>query len=377
MKKLVIFISIVLFSANIFAVERNLVSIEKSIIGWWHDTDGSKWWFNNENRCIFELDNTLYGDYQIINADNDVVEMKLTNFGEQPGYFIFKSTMSKNRNKIDCSLRYFYGGREGNASYFTLNYKNGGYENSDFIDFGKIQNDLSKITNDSFKKSNVGKNGDIIFEKFIYEYTLPGPKESNNRIEFEKLILKLENKQIENLINTQINSSDIKTSINELLEMLNGYETSFLKEELYDHFLIENLNCKYNKNSIFAIERYSDFQTGGNMSGSNSSINFNIENGNIIKINDIINTAKSNELIKIISKKIKLENPEFNPKSLSKDNKLKLTENYLFTDNGLLFNYSSWEIFEYDRGPNTEILLTFKELKPFVKKGSILEKLIK
>jgi hypothetical protein len=62
---------------------------------------------------------------------------------------------------------------------------------------------------------------------------------------------------------------------------------------------------------------------------------------------------------------------------LSKDNKLKLTENYLFTDNGLLFNYSSWEIFEYDRGPNTEILLTFKELKPFVKKGSILEKLIK
>jgi hypothetical protein len=213
------------------------------------------------------------------------------------------------------------------------------------------------------------------------------------KIEFPRII-NFENKTVKTKINNSIETlfssngrdgSGVVDFNSEMNTFIQDYD-SFIKEfpDSYQAWFIERTGeVRLNKENIFSIDCMEYSYTGGAHSNTNVSFkNFNLNNGDEIKLSDIISEAKKNKLTKIAEeefRKLKNITPDADLKQAGfwfENNKFYLNENFLIGDSSLVFYYNNYEITAYAFGP-TELEIPYSKLKDIVKDGGIISKLIK
>lgn len=142
-------------------------------------------------------------------------------------------------------------------------------------------------------------------------------------------------------------------------------------------------NVQLNKANIFSMD-YTEYSfTGG--AHPNTLVlfkNYNLVNGEEIKLNELIETEKIKELNQIAEAEFrKLKNLNTSD-DLGKagfwfgNNKFKLNDNFLITDSSLVFYYNNYEITAYAFGP-TELMIPYSKIKSLIDEKSLLKNLIK
>lgn len=161
-------------------------------------------------------------------------------------------------------------------------------------------------------------------------------------------------------------------------------DDTWLEEAAYD--------INYNQNSIFSVSLMI-VGSAAYPSQVTKNFTFNITSGETIGYSDIFTESKMPELLKVIQGKmtekenaldaeekehlnrLRKEETEYNP-TPSQIGFDKLQEFHI-TDSGVVFIYNyGYRHVEKALEPEGQFLLTFAELKPFIKHGSLLETLI-
>ncbi len=101
---------------------------------------------------------------------------------------------------------------------------------------------------------------------------------------------------------------------------------------------------------------------------------FDIKSGEQIKLEDILNSTDP-KLIEILKNTL-LEDNNLTKDSFFKFDEIVPNQNFAITDKGITFLYNHYEITSYASG-TPEAMLSFDEIKPFLKKESPLSHLIK
>ena len=213
------------------------------------------------------------------------------------------------------------------------------------------------------------------------------------KIEFPKVTFPV-NKFVEEKINKSITdlfsqnilggteSSDFETLMDGFIQ---DYE--LFKEEFPDvsqSWTVERSGeVKLNKAGVFSID-YTEYAFTG---GAHPNIfvsfkNFNLTNGEEITFDELFTLEKQQELTKIAEqefRKLKQMGPNDNLGSAGfwfENNEFCLNDNYLITENGLVFYYNNYEITAYAFGP-TELVIPYTKIKLLVDEKSILKDLVK
>jgi hypothetical protein len=213
------------------------------------------------------------------------------------------------------------------------------------------------------------------------------------KIEFPKISFP-ENKIVEEKINKTIVdffSKDImggleSVDFNTLIDgFIQDYE-SFKKEfpDAPQSWTVERTGeVKLNKANIFSIDYTEYVFTGGAHPNTFVSFkNFNLTNGEEITLDELISLENQNELTKIAEKefrKLKKLNPDDDLGKAGfwfEDDEFSLNDNFLITDNSLIFYYNNYDITAYAFGP-TELIVPYSEIKSLVSENSLLKDLVK
>jgi Deacetylase PdaC/Protein of unknown function (DUF3298) len=212
------------------------------------------------------------------------------------------------------------------------------------------------------------------------------------KIEFPQ-ITSLENKLVKEKINKSISdlfSQDILggTKSDYMETMMNAFieeYESFTKEfpDSYQSWFIERTGeVKMNRDNIFSIDFLDYSFTGG--AHPNTLVffkNFNLANGEEIKLDQIISSGKQKELTNIAEtefRKLKDLTAEADLGQAGfwfENNKFYLNDNFLISDSSLVFYYNSYEITAYAFGP-TELEIRYSKIKPLIGESSLLKSFI-
>jgi len=212
------------------------------------------------------------------------------------------------------------------------------------------------------------------------------------KIEFPR-ITQFENDTVKYKINNSIENlfsfngkdgSGVVDFNSEMNTFIQDYD-SFIKEfpDSYQAWFIERTGeVRLNKENIFSIDYMEYSYTGGAHSNTNVSFkNFNLNNGDEIKLSDIISEAKQNKLTKIAEeefRKLKNITPDADLGQAGfwfENNKFYLNENFLIGDNSLVFFYNNYEITAYAFGP-TELEISYQKIRDLIKENSIISNFI-
>jgi Deacetylase PdaC/Protein of unknown function (DUF3298) len=203
---------------------------------------------------------------------------------------------------------------------------------------------------------------------------------------FENEIVKEKiNKSIADLFSQDILGGSKSANFETMMKgFIDEYE-SFTKEfpDAYQSWFIERTGeVKLNKENILSIDYLEYSFTGG--AHPNTFVlfkNYNLENGEEIKLEEIISADKQQELSSIAEtefRKLKELTPGDDLGQAGywfENNKFYLNDNFLITDSTLVFYYNSYEITAYAFGP-TELEIPYSKIKPLTGENSLLKGLI-
>lgn len=170
----------------------------------------------------------------------------------------------------------------------------------------------------------------------------------------------------------------------EMKNFIEDYE-DFIKEfpDSYQSWFIEKTSeVKFNKGNIFSIDFMEYSFTGG--AHPNTYLvfkNFNLNNGEEVKLDELISKDKQQELTKIAEAEFRKRKELTSEADLGEagywfeNNEFYLNENFLITDSSLVFFYNNYEITAYAFGP-TELEIPYSKLRDIVKDDSIISKLL-
>jgi len=248
-------------------------------------------------------------------------------------------------------------------------------------------------------ESNSFLNENLTYEMVKYHKKSAGCDSLRNencaeiKIEFPEISFP-ENKIVEEKINKTIVdffSKDImggleSVDFNTLMDgFIQDYE-SFKKEfpDAPQSWTVERTGeVKLNKANIFSIDYTEYVFTGGAHPNTFVSFkNFNLTNGEEITLDELISLENQNELTKIAEKefrKLKKLNPDDDLGKAGfwfEDDEFSLNDNFLITDNSLIFYYNNYDITAYAFGP-TELIVPYSEIKSLVSENSLLKDLVK
>ncbi|ADK30299.1 RsiV family protein [Brachyspira pilosicoli] len=235
----------------------------------------------------------------------------------------------------------------------------------------------------TFKAAKTPVTGAKIIE---YTYSNVSPKSDDPRVfQFKTAIFALNNdSKSANIdkINLDINKdfciTDVST-FNDLTKLLTAQSLISNKmTPIYDEWVksdyishIENYSSQfgidYLSEKVVSINKLVYEYTGG-AHGNYATVNsvYSLENGNKLKIEDLIIDLKSADLIKlIVDKLVKIEgrdaNSYFGLDEISLEN-----NNFYLTSKGLVFTWGIYEIGPYAIG-ETRVLIPTEEIKPYLK----------
>ncbi len=145
-------------------------------------------------------------------------------------------------------------------------------------------------------------------------------------------------------------------------------------EKIYSIFL--------NKAGILSLEfsEYS-YMGGAHPNGFKNYINFDIKTGNPIKLSDIFKDGYVSELTTLAEKKFRKVRQLANNEGLNQagfwfeNNKFKLNNNFVLTDESIIFYFNQYEIAPYALGP-TKVELYYRSLDNLFKDDSVISDLI-
>lgn len=177
-------------------------------------------------------------------------------------------------------------------------------------------------------------------------------------------------------------ADDFNMQMNSFIE---EYE-SFMKEfpDAFQSWFIERTGeVKLNKGNIFSIDFMEYSYTGG--AHPNTYVlfkNFNLTNGEEIKLDEIVQSNKHKELTKIGEMQFRKLKELTSDADLGEagywfeNNLFYLNDNFLVTDSSLVFYYNNYEITAYAFGP-TELEIPYSKMKNLIDEKSILSGFIK
>lgn len=165
---------------------------------------------------------------------------------------------------------------------------------------------------------------------------------------------------------------------------IDEYE-SFTKEfpDSYQSWFIEKTgDVKLNKGNVFSIDYLEYAFTGGAHPNTYVTFkNFNLSDGEEIKLDEIISADKKQELTNIAETEFRKLKDLTREADLGQagfwfeNNKFYLNDNFLITDSSLVFYYNNYEITAYAFGP-TELTIPFSRIKPLIGEKKLLKGLI-
>lgn len=179
--------------------------------------------------------------------------------------------------------------------------------------------------------------------------------------------------------------SDVVDFNKQMNTFIEEYE-SFVKEspDAFQSWFIEKTGeVKLNKGNIFSIDFMEYSYTGG--AHPNTYVlfkNFNLTNGEEIKLDEIVKGNKYKELTKIGEEQFRKIKELTADADLGEagywfeNNLFYLNDNFLITDSSLVFYYNNYEITAYAFGP-TELEIPYSKLKNLIDEKSIVSGLIK
>lgn len=213
------------------------------------------------------------------------------------------------------------------------------------------------------------------------------------KIKFPKVTFTV-NKIVEEKINNSITeffSQDIfgSTETSNFEVLMNGFIQDYesFKEEFPDvsqSWIVERSGeVKLNKANIFSID-YTEYAfTGGAHPNTFVSFkNYNLNNGEEITLDELFTLEKQQQLTKGAEqefRKLKQIGPDDDLGSAGfwfENNEFSLNDNFLITENSLIFYYNNYEITAYAFGP-TELVIPYTKLKRLIDEKSILKDLLK
>ena len=177
-------------------------------------------------------------------------------------------------------------------------------------------------------------------------------------------------------------SADFNTQMTGFIE---EYE-SFINEfpDAFQSWFIERTGeVKLNKGNIFSVDFMEYSYTGGAHPNTFVAFkNYNLTNGEEIRLDEIIHSGKQKELTKIGEEQFR------KIKNLTADadlgeagfwfenNEFYLNDNFLITASSLVFYYNNYEITAYAFGP-TELEIPFSKIESLVGESSLLRGLLR
>jgi hypothetical protein len=101
---------------------------------------------------------------------------------------------------------------------------------------------------------------------------------------------------------------------------------------------------------------------------------FDMRNGKVLTMDDIILSEKKNELTAMVEKEFRLQKKLAPAEDLSErfffeKDRFHLPANIVCTPEGILFFYNNYEVAAYAEG-QTEIILSYKSIRPFLRKNT-------
>ena len=247
-------------------------------------------------------------------------------------------------------------------------------------------------------KSDTPKENNLTYELVKYEKqsegcdTLSDDNCAKIKIEFPQ-VTSFENETIKAKINKSIAKLfsmneggdleiiDFNTAMNGFIEEYESFITEF--PDAYQSWFIEKTGeVKLNKENIYSIDYLEYSFTGG--AHPNTFVlfkNYNVENGEEIKLEEIIPADKQQELTNIAEtefRKLKELTPEDDLGQAGfwfENNKFYLNDNFLITDSTFVFYYNNYEITAYAFGP-TELEIPYSKIKPLIGEKNLLKGLI-
>ncbi len=208
------------------------------------------------------------------------------------------------------------------------------------------------------------------------------------KIEFPQ-ITSLENKLVKEKINKSISdlfsqnvlggtkSDDLETMMNAFIEEYEAFTMEF--PDSYQAWFIERTGeVKMNKDNIFSIDFLDYSFTGGAHPNTFVAFkNYNVSNGEEIKLDEIITANKLDELTSIAEAEFRKLKELTSEADLGQagfwfeNNKFYLNENFLIRDSSLVFYYNNYEITAYAFGP-TELEIPYSKIKNLIRENSII-----
>lgn len=193
------------------------------------------------------------------------------------------------------------------------------------------------------------------------------------------------NNTILNLFINGLTDSIASVNIEEVMDrFINEYD-AFIKEysDYPQSWFIERTGkIVLNKANIISIDCTDYSYTGGAHPNTFVTfLNFNLENGNQIKLKELIHPSHQNELNKIaesefrVLKELKPDDDLGQAGFWFQNDQFTLNENFLITDSSLVFYYNNYEITAYAFGP-TELVIPFSKIKNLIDKNSLLSPLM-
>ncbi|WP_295163292.1 DUF3298 and DUF4163 domain-containing protein [uncultured Brachyspira sp.] len=233
-----------------------------------------------------------------------------------------------------------------------------------------------------FKAAKTPVTGARIIE---YSYTNISPNGSDKIFEYKNSIFFLNNhnnSESINKINLDINKefsvkyaaffnnleSSLKTENIISNEMNSSYNEWADSDYIYDTIIdLSEYAINYLSRKFVSINRFIYEYTGG-AHGNYATVYsvYSLDNGNKIKIEDIIKDLKDTELINLIKDKLlkiegRDENSYFDLNDLSLEN-----NNFYIAPKGLVFTWGIYEIGPYAMG-ETKVLISAEEINPYLK----------
>jgi hypothetical protein len=198
-----------------------------------------------------------------------------------------------------------------------------------------------------------------------------------------------ENQSVQEKINSRINSELLKpigaeksnqTFEDMMLGFLDEYK-NFKKDfpESAQHWKLERIASElFNSKNIFCIELFEYSYLGGAHPNSyRYFVNFNLTNGDDLKLSDILVNNYS-EKLNIIGEEIFRETNEIEPtKDLTEagywfdNNKFSLNNNFTLDEYGLTFYYNNYEITAYAFEP-TELFIPYNRISDLIKPDGLI-----
>jgi len=240
-------------------------------------------------------------------------------------------------------------------------------------------NDSLKIEIVKYHKKSAGCNGSV--QDNCAEIKIEFPQFTmNNKTVEEKINSAVYNNFVKGLSDTSFSAS-----FEEIMDrFINEYD-AFIKEysDSPQRWIIERTGkIIFNKVNIISLDCTDYSYTGGAHPNTYVTfINFNLKNGNEIKLDELIQPSSQNELRMIaelefrILKELKPDDDLGQAGFWFENNQFKLNDNFLITDSSLVFYYNNYEITAYAFGP-TELVIPYLKIKNLVDENSLLSPLM-